>query len=420
MMDYDEDDGWIEAHDRREAERMSDRSFEDQVQKYIESAGDLFEEAFSWPNPVTYAQKLTDRLELDERKLRHGIVRAEFLSPDEAERLIAALQLPFDVRYSEFTYVGSGGSYPDDEKYDEEEQWATCDETEQRSALVGQLSEYCLSAGAVAKQIGAAKEQRLFMRCLELIEVNCHGHSYENGYGGMPKKDAESVCGWLCLATQHLWSQIQIDNRRQKWMLEANGELELTPAEKKGDALVKQACAGVVAEKESQERFNETSARGAAAAGEAECWKMGDEEPDTSGIIVGEWAKKVLLSVNGTTRTLVVKGNKGPGEVLVCPLGADEPWKHLRGMIESTDPEGWYEVPEEDLGCYRQQFLRSDKNKNGNLTANAVALRRIYAHVQNRNESGEHAATHIRLMRRRERKLGARAKKSESPPCKKV
>lgn len=375
----------IEMDPQDVAKEMSWRSFQDGFYGYIDDAGDLLVGLLESPASETIAEKLTKRLVWAEQDLRLGLVRAEFLSPDDAERIIYALQLTFKIRYQEFTFVGKGGSWAEDDAFDVDEGWGSCDATDARQELVKALMNYCVSAGVVAKRIGAAVEQRLFLRCLELMELNCRAPDYENVYGGLSKSKAKAVCDWLCLASQRLWAQLQVARRDKGWTRETKSSAEQGPTAvpkkggRKGKILIS------------------------------------DDMPDTSGIVMGPWAKEILYSFNGTTRTLVFKGNKRrePGERIACPLGADEPWKHIVGMVTSTDPEGWYEVPEADISCYRQQFLRSDKDKKGHPTKNSVALHLFYDHIQNRNASGEHAATQIRLVRRKIRNLGTQPRKRQ-------
>lgn len=372
-----------EGYERAEA--MTKAAFEDGLTAYVSRAGDLFEEEFSGPFSRTNAQGLVNRLELKAKNIQQGIANLEFLSPDDADRVVRALQLPFDVHFSEYTFVGKGGSCRQDRAFDVEEQLSVCDETFERSLVIEALANYCISAGVIARRIGAIPELRLFMRCLELMEPNCRTRGYENEEGGLPEKEATNVCNWLCLATQRLWSLLKVSFRDRRWNEEDKKAAEQVPTvvpkkgSKKGKILIS------------------------------------DDMPDTSGIAMGPWAKKVLYSFNGTTRTLVFRGKKRvePGERIACPLGADEPWKHIVGMVTSTDSEGWYEVPAADISCYRQQFLRSDKDKKGNPTKNSVALHLFYDHIQNRNAPGEHAATQIRLVRRKIRNFETKPRKRQ-------
>ena len=124
-------------------------------------------------------------------------------------------------------------------------------------------------------------------------------------------------------------------------------------------------------------------------------------EPENSAdaIMLGDWAREEVVSkveVDETKRTITFKGNKG-GEGISCsvPLSSNGPWVILRGMLESTDPGGWFQVPERDRYRWRQQFYRKNENRD---------LKELLAHIRCKNDQGDRGPTMIRLERRRVRK----------------
>lgn len=118
---------------------------------------------------------------------------------------------------------------------------------------------------------------------------------------------------------------------------------------------------------------------------------------------LGTWAKEhVVHAVDFATRSITFRGNKQgqPGVTLTCPPQADGPWRILERMLTSTDPKGWTELTELEAPRYRQQFLRSDRDKNGNPTPGNLMLRELYAHIRSSKGAGKRGKQKIRLEHR--------------------
>jgi hypothetical protein len=116
-------------------------------------------------------------------------------------------------------------------------------------------------------------------------------------------------------------------------------------------------------------------------------------------VVLGDWAREEVVSrveSDEHKRIIVFKGNNG-GDGVSCsvPLSSNGPWNILRGMLESTDPNGWFGVSNRDRYRWRQQFYRKNENHD---------LKELLAHIRCKNDQGDRGPTMIRLERRRVRK----------------
>ena len=398
----------------RKAENMSTMSFEDAVNDYREKAkgGLIFDEEYGDENPMSFGEVLAERISGDEKKLRHNIVRLEFF--DEGDWLIVrdALMLPFEIHYQEFTYVGEGGNTtPDDVcdpedagKYDVDENWESCEETDIRDAVIEAISTYCLTAAAMAKLISAPREQRQFIRALCLIEANCHtGHGNETG--GMTEAEAGRVCNLIHDATRTLWGEMRVHKRietMERYNLVKTDENKpttneiLEEDERKNAALTRLVSPAPFDPEQAQvleEILNEDAPTPAEtdndAAGTDQGAAVAMPEPP---LVPGPYAKD-FASLDVATRTLTIT-HSGKESKFVVPSDYLPAWKIVRGMIESTDPEGWFvfegknKTLKSDKGGWRGHFRHTNK-----LNKDMVDLLR-YIHGKHRGEGGP---TRIRL-----------------------
>lgn len=415
----------------RKAENMSTMSFEDAVNDYrdIAKGGLIFDEEYGGENPMSFGEVLAERISGDEKKLRHNIVRLEFF--DEGDWLIVrdALMLPFEIHYKEYTYVESGGNAtPDDVcdpedagRYDVDENWESCEETDIRDAVIEAISTYCLTAAAMAKLISASREQRQFIRALCLIEANCHtGHGNETG--GMTEAEAGRVCNLIHDATRTLWGEMRVHKRietMERYNLVKTDENKPTTNEiieedeRKTAALMRLVSPGPFDPEQAQvlEEIMKEDAPSAETDDSADGTDQGDgnQTPEPP-LVPGEYAKD-FASLDIATRTLTIT-HSGKDSKFVVPPEYGPAWKIVRGMIESTDPEGWFffsgknKTLKSDKGGWRGHFRHTNK-----INKDMVDLLR-YIHGKNRGKGG---TTCIKLSWLPRAKRKRKAKKPQNP-----
>ena len=384
----------MEAALERKAESMSLSSYERAVDAYREDTCGLFESKFSEPDAPTYGESLANKLEMSAKKMSFGLATPELLTPDECDRLIAAFQLSYDIHYSEYTYVGNGGNSSEGSEFDEEERWESSEETDIRDTICDAAMKFCVVAGSIAKEIGAKREVAQFARCIVLIETNCSDGRYENDVGGMGKKDADLVVGWMFSANASLWAQIKI-HRQFMSRHTPNPVAKLTTEQKRWDELMAKSFAGTITKPEVDELMSLASMGKkivAVATDAASVSPVGDLDKP---IKLGEWAKKVVNSVDEKNRVIVFMGGLGGnGASHSIPKASNAAWIILRLLLESDDPDGWTVLPENLRKTWKQQFYRVNKNPD------LLALRR---HIYSNNKPGQRGMPKIRL-ERRERK----------------
>ena len=386
----------MEATLERKAESMSLGSYERAVDEYREDTCGLFESKFSESDAPTYGEILADKLEMAAKKMSIGLATPELLTPDECSRLIAAFRLPYDIHYNEYTYVGSGGNSAEGSEFDEEERWESSEETDIRDAICEAAKKFCVVAGSIAKEIGAKREVAQFARCLVHIETNCSDGRYENDVGGMGKKDANLVVGWMFAANASLWAQIKI-HRQFMSRHTPNPVAKLTPDQKRWDELIAKSFAGTITKPEADALM----ALGATPP-KSVSTPVDETQDDSLGelgrpIKLGEWAKKVVNSVDAKNRVIVFKGGLGKdGASHSVPKTANAAWMILRLLLESDDSNGWTVLPENLRKTWKQHFYRANKN------LDLSALRR---HIYSNNKRGQRGVPKIRLERRERKTL---------------
>lgn len=387
-------DATDEARGEERALTLSDISYAWACDEYREKGGGLFERRRGRMDSPTNGERLADKLAMAAKKMAFGIASAELLTLDEGDWLATALTLPFDIHYIEYVYVGSGGRSSKGPEFDEDERWEQSDETDIRDAVCEAAKEYCLMAGALAKDIGAQKELRLLARALALIETNCIENGYENDTGGMSAKEAKLVTGWIHAATQALWAQSSIHGRFLR--LHPSEEVPpLTERQKRSDELLIKSFAGEITPDEAHELMS-ASARVPSHAKDSR-----QAATVVKPIVLGEWAKNVVINVDAATRTVVFKGNQGDaGVALSVPQTSQKAWTIVRMTLEAEDPEGWVKLPK-DLRKWRPHFCRTRKNRD---------LKAFLGHIRTFNKPGKRGPTKIRLMRC-ERNAPAKTKK---------
>lgn len=386
----------MEATLERKAESMSLDSYERAVDAYRADTCGLFESKFSEPNAPTYGESLADKLEMSAKKMSFGLATPELLAPDECSRLVAAFQLPYDIHYNEYTFVGTGGNSAEGSEFDEEERWESSEETDIRDTICDAAKKFCAVAGSIAKEIGAKREVAQFARCLVLIETNCSDGRYENDVGGMDKKNANLVVGWMFAANASLWAQIKI-YRQFMSRHTPNPAAKLTPEQKRWDELMAKSFAGTITRPEVDElmALGATSQKPASVSvDETQGGQLGELDKP---IELGEWAKTVVNSVDERNRVIVFKGGLGKdGASHSVPKTSNAAWMILRLLLESDDPNGWTVLPENLRKTWKQHFYRA--NKNPDLSA----LRR---HIYSNNKRGQRGVPKIRLERRERKTL---------------
>lgn len=384
-----------EARGAEKAQNLSDSSYEWAVDECLERGNGLFESRRGRSDAPANGERLADKLTMAAKKMAFGIASAELLTPDEGDWLIAAFTLPFDIHYTEYGYVGSDGNSAEGPEFDEDERWEPSEETDIRDAVCEAAREYCLMAGAVAKDIGAQKELRLFARALALIETNCIERGYENDIGGMSAKEAGLVSGWMYSATQSLWAQSSIHARLLKLHPSATMP-KLTARQKRADELLIKSFSGEITPEEEHELM--PGAEPVPSRDKVSNPTATVEKP----IVLGEWAKGVVFSAEAASRTVVFKGNQGgAGAELSVPSTSQKAWTIVRMFLEAEDSEGWVKLPKE-LRKWRPHFYRTRKNHD---------LKALLGHIRTFNKPGKRGPTKIRL-ERRERNERAKAKKN--------
>ena len=340
--------------EERAAEYLSENSFEDAVNDYRAMAedGTIFEDAFGGPDPVSWGERLADRLNRNVRELAFGIVPFELLNETEHAVLFDALILPFDIHYFEYAWVGSGGNAQslgdpaERDRFEEDERWTSCEETDIRTAVVDAAFSYCVSAAALAKHLNATCEQRKLLRALRLINRHCKSPDCEPG--GMSKSEAGLVCSWLMDATESLWAHSTAEAKLAKWFPKTN-DPEPTPGEKRADELLARSLAGTVTQEEADELMH-------ANDGEVEspAQDEGNEDGMFEPIEPSPYAAD-FIRVDNATHTIYIKGkvltgkNKGAKteKPFLVPSGYVKGWQILKLLIESTGPAGSYQFTEE-------------------------------------------------------------------------
>lgn len=390
----------MEATLERKADSLSSSSFEYAVDEYRSRAGGLFEACHCSSDSITCGEHLVKSLDRAAKWMAVGwIMNPELLSPDDSEFLAAAFQLENDIHYKEYTFVGTGGNSDEGPEFDEEERWESSEETDIRDAVCEAAKGFCIAAGSLAKEIDAKREQSLFARCLLRIEMNCVGGGYENDVGGMGRKDAGLVVGWMLSATASLWAQVRIHGE-----LMARRSLALaqskTSEQRRRNSLLLKSYSGTVTIAELVELMSMRKGHGederAAAQSAASADGGASDEALCEPVELGEWSKSVVNSVDWDARTIVFKGVRGrDGAKFSVPRTSNGAWDVLRRLLESQDPQGWTVLPENLRGTWKQQFYRAKENPD------LLALRR---HIYSNNKPGQRGIPKIRL-ERRERKM---------------
>lgn len=391
----------MEAAQERKADSLSSSSFECAVDEYRSRAGGLFETCHCCTDDITCGEHLAKSLDRAAKWMAIGwIMKPELLSPDDSEFLAAAFQLENDIHYKEYTFVGTGGNSDEGPEFDEEERWESSEETDIRDAICEAAKAFCIAAGSTAKEIDAKREQALFAKCLLRIEMNCMGGGYENEVGGMGRKEAELVVGWILSATASLWAQIRIQGELMARQSSALSQTK-TPEQRRWNALVVKSYSGTVsiAELIELKSMREGHGEDEREAAESSASADGGASDAALGVPVelGEWSKSVVNSVDWNTRTIVFKGVRGKdGAKFSVPRTSNGAWDVLRRLLESQDPQGWTALPENLRKTWKQQFYRAKENPD------LLALRR---HIYSNNKPGQRGTPKIRLERRERKTL---------------
>ena len=400
MTEDREFEAMMDAREQHEGESRADdlssSSYCDALNEYRGKAetGLLFEAAYSGENPISYGEKLADRLAILEKELHHGIVPAEWLSPDEHTIVFDAFLLPFGFYYNEYTFVGEGGNarFPRDSedfgRFDEETQWEESDETDTRSKVVEAVYQYCVSAAALAKHLDAKPEMRKIIRAMELIEMNCRdGHDTD---GGMSKKEAGLVCGWIEYATRALWGYSTIQARYIKLGFAAIDKApapqpttpELTPEQKRYDELLAKGMAGFITEGEEREMREIMANAGKVyepyTGPRTNGNDVGSATDDKSGAAAGgnlsqldirinDYYKK-FVSVDPVKCTISITDDQEVVKTFTIPREYDNGWTIIKWILETPDAqEGWFAFSQDDpqkvyfASRWRPQFLHKEK-----------------------------------------------------------
>lgn len=384
-------------HEEHAAEYLSQNSYADAINDYRDLAADgtIFEEAFR--SGQSWGERLTERLQLDIQKLNFGIVRYQLLNETEQAVLFDALVLPFNIRYFEYTYVGSGGNSRlengEADKFDEEERWESCEETDIRDALVDVLYEYCATAAALAKRLGARREQLGFLKALQLIEGYCR-NGCESDLGGMGKTDAGRVCKWVMDGTLGLWAYSTAEARLKKWERQDKG-IELTPEQKRYDELLKKSIAGLITPEEEQELFALAS----------------HSHEKIEGAIKPSSYYKPFVKVNNKQRRITILPEDEQPITYTIPDGYENAWNILKLILESPDEkEGWYQFtqPHQALGqSWRQQFYHNTKP--------ILAMKDLLRFFYSRKTRGQRGLPCIRIERKQKPVPDKTKRKSKRP-----
>ena len=354
------------------AEQMTDASYDDAIQRYIDMAQPFFAPRLASEGGDTWGKHLAKQLREAEASLRNGILRFNLLDPDDADVSIAAFTLPFEIHYLEFAPALDEGD-SEEEGYDNIEQFCSCDETEQRDEFVDAFYEYCVTAAAVAKEIGDSYAHRRFSRAIDLLDRNCTGNvRYMNDLGGMSQKDAETTFNLTLDGIMSLKTQMIIEDRRRL-------RIGLPPISKsaKADAPSSQSQTPPPAPDEPAEL------------------------PATKSFVLGDWAKSVVFNVDAETQTITFRGNKGgAGETLSVPSGSAKAWDIVVRLLAASDKKGYIELRDEERYIWRKHFDRRAKMADGTTKLVNDDLKRLKMHIACAKGVGERGPTRIRLMRR--------------------
>lgn len=357
-----------DAKGEKAAEHLSMTSYEDAVEEYRSRApsGLIFFDGFEGSDYVFFGDTLADRLNADEANLRALKVRLEILNPDECEVVQDAFCLPAQIHYIEYTYVGSGGnarvtpligSREEADRFDEDERFESCDETDTRERVVSAIANYCTSAAAMCKILKAYREERLFLRVLLEVKKQCQNPD-ESDAPGMGDERARLVCGWFCMANEALWSQIQAQKRIDEW-------------------------------EEIDRRLK--SPGGGSTPPVADNANPPAKKSDLPPIVPGKYASKFAEFDNEKSVLILRVGPKRKCQFPIPPSYRNAR-DILKWLLESKDPDGWHEFDNAHAhyrgNGWRPQFTHGKiKDK----------MRDLLRYIYSRNKKGEHGATALRI-----------------------
>lgn len=352
-------------------------AFDEALCAYREQGEALFESLSGIHGVETGADRFIRRLKEMTNQLTDGTIILESFTDDDWTLLRQALQLEYGIHFPAYTAADGRGN-SDEPGFDMEEEIVSTNETDIRNAVANALYDYCLTAGALAKDIGASLEQRLFCDLLTKLELNCRDHDYEaNENGGLTAVQAKKFCDRLHTAQRGLWAAVQIECKRRTTNVSATTESE--------------------------------EPEDASAASPSEALPRTATPPQT--IILGEWGRKVTTKVDPVRRAITFRGNKGgDGKTLICPSKSDKAWNLVVRLLESSDPDGWVELEKNERNSWRQQFCRSSEAATSQTKTEHTNLRELLHHIVTAKRKGKTSApTRIRIEQRERTPLRAKA-----------
>jgi len=344
----------MSAKDDEAAEYLSENNYSDAINNYrAQAKSPIFEN--NWDGySGTNGEKLAERIRTGCERLSGGVVRFELLDPDGYDMLADALALPAEIYYEEYTYVGKGrGNYREDDSFRGEMTVNTCDETEIRDGVVEAIKEYCITAAAMAKNIGAAGEMRLFLRSLEKIEMFCFP-GFESSGDGMGHTLADEVVSWIDRANRALWAQKQADDRLKRLKQEGKSAEPAVP----------------------QDVQAPTPAAGGAC---------------DFAVAIGAWARR-FAEFDASNHTLVIKDNVRGKRTFRIPEEYGNAWLILKWLLESEDKDGWH-VIDDNYANFRYSWRKQFKH---NVKPNKD-MYELERYIHCRKTAGARGRTAIRL-----------------------
>ena len=358
-------------------EDLTTMAFDAALSSYRGQGQDLFEPMFDSKGSETVAHRLIRQLERMTDKLAECDMTLDPFGDDDWHLIQLAIKLEYGIHFPAYTAADGRGN-SDEPGFDMEEEIVSTNETDIRNAVANALYDYCLTAGALAKDIGASLEQRLFCDLLTELELNCRDHDYEaNENGGLTEVQAKDFCDRLHTAQRGLWAAVQIECKRRTTNVSATTESE--------------------------------EPEDASAASPSEALPRTATPPQT--IKLGEWGRKVTTKVDPVRRAITFRGNKGgDGKTLICPSKSDKAWNLVVRLLESSDPDGWVELEKNERNSWRQQFCRSSEAATSQTKTEHTNLRELLHHIVTAKRKGKTSApTRIRIEQRERTPLRAKA-----------
>ena len=303
---------------------------------------------------VCYGERLAKRIESLAKSLQCEQVLLKAFDEDDYEVIVSALTLPAMLRYNEFEYVIKGGDF-DDGKFRQEERWTNCDETDIRDSLVKAVYFFCIQGATLAKKHGSERARRLFIKAYLEIANNCIMSDIP--YACCGKNTANSIVRWIALAVETLWGDLQIEENEDKWR-----------------------------------QFDENLAHLTAD-------NSGSQEIAAEYVItLGEYASKIVKSIDNQTRTVVFCGGfLEEDEVIRFPPKANKAWQIFKCVAEAKSATGEVELPEE-LRVWHGHFQRSRKLPDGSSVSIDTDLKAIERHIVSCKGAGKRGLPIVKLI----------------------